>query len=532
MSTSTPASSNKYAVLADNMDLDGNTQGVSASIHAPPTFASVVSGTATAAPVEHTQSMHDNQVGCAPHSWKPLPRYLRFRKQPKAIVAAPHTEPSVGDKHPFGLVGEVADANLPSKHTTPSAADHPTTVLAPQALAPALQPQLPPSAEPATALPLVASSALHTPAYHASAATPQEAAPSTPNHAHLPLDPDEDTIHGMLVDHAPATQGWAHNTYTPPENERVLPPSHGGFPAIEGLEQGLLSFIHNQMIECWRMRGGASALVYIAGDGLTADFSMRIKAIASFFSSVFPAFPAPTIGPPELFKRNDKQFTFKPVFPFFISGSEDLINALTSRVCWPTPSITLFVASMDPEVSHFAIAITGFPLDRSDASNLVVADAVREAISGDTTARTFITNNTDNLVGVHPDHYIDHVLNSIAVRSCSVMEEGSSVVVFNVYITLPTEVPDRLKTWIVNLKKLKYSCFHGAGRCRTAFYCDMCKGRDHLTSLCHFTALIGWPTSPAFTNEANSAPPTFGVSRGGPRRRGGRGNATRGRRGC
>ena len=531
MSTPTPASSNKYAVLADNMDLDGDTQGVSASIHAPPTFASVVSGAATAAPVEHTQTVHDNQVGCAPHSWKPLPCYLRFRKQPKETAAAPHAEPSVGNKRPFGLVGEVADANSPSKRTTPSAADHPATVLAPQVSVPALQPQLPSSPEPATVLPLVASSALHAPAYHASATTPQGATPSTPSNVHLTLDPDEDVIHGMLVDHAPATQGWAHNTYTPPDNARVLPPPHGGFPAIEGLEQGLLSFVHNQTIERWRMRGGASTLVYIAGDGLTADFSTRIKAIASFFSSVFPAFPAPTIGPPELFKRNDKQFAFKPVFPFFISGSEDLINTLTSRVCWPTPSITLFVASMDPEASHFAIAITGFPLDRSDASDLVVADAVREAISNDATARTFITNNTDNLVGVHPDHYIDHVLNSIVVRSCSVMEEGSSVVVFNVYITPPTEVPDRLKAWIVNLKKLKYSCFHGAGRCRTAFYCDVCKGRDHPTSLCRFTALIGWPTSPAFTNEANSAPPTFGVSRGGPRGRGGRGNATRGRRG-
>ena len=273
MSTPTSASSNKYAVLADNMDLDGDTQGVSASIHVPPTFASVVSGTTTAAPVEHTQTVHDNQVGCAPHSWKPLPRYLRFRKQPKETAAAPHTEPSVGDKRPFGLIGEVADANSPSKCTTPSATDHPATVLPSQVPVPALQPQLPSSAKPATVLPLVDPSALHAPAYHASAATPQGATPSTPNNVHLALDPDEDVIHGMLVDHAPATQGWAHNTYTPPDNVRVLPPPHRGFPAIEGLEQGLLSFVHNQTIERWRMRGRASTLVYIAGDGLTADFS-------------------------------------------------------------------------------------------------------------------------------------------------------------------------------------------------------------------------------------------------------------------
>ena len=168
-----------------------------------PRLLQVSYGTATAAPVEHTQPVHDNQVGCAPHSWKPLPCYLRFRKQPKENAAAPHAEPSVGDKRPFGLVGEVADANSPSKRTTPSAADHPTTVLAPQASVPALQPQLPSSAEPATVLPLVAPSALHAPAYHASAATPQGAAPSTPNNVHLTLDPDEDAIHGMLVDHAP-----------------------------------------------------------------------------------------------------------------------------------------------------------------------------------------------------------------------------------------------------------------------------------------------------------------------------------------
>jgi hypothetical protein len=64
------------------MDLDGDVQGVSASIHAPPTFASVVSGTTTSAPLEHALPMaqpeHDDQVGYTPQTWKPPPRHLHF----------------------------------------------------------------------------------------------------------------------------------------------------------------------------------------------------------------------------------------------------------------------------------------------------------------------------------------------------------------------------------------------------------------------------------------------------------------------
>ncbi|EDR01838.1 uncharacterized protein LACBIDRAFT_332867 [Laccaria bicolor S238N-H82] len=532
MPTPTPASNNKFAVLTDNMDLDEDAQGVSASIHAPPTFADMVSGTTAAAPLEHAlhaaQPELDNQVGYTPQTWKTLLHNLQFKKLRNMPAVDTYVEPSVGDKRPYGLVGDHPPMDMPSKHT-PSVTGHP--VMAPASPAPTSTPRMRGSlmTRSATVVPLSTP-----PSSPAAAGTPQTDAGSVAAQVHLTLDLEEAVIQGMLIDPAvPNIHNHVNHAYIPPDNARVLPPPHGGFPAVQGLEQGLLSFVHKQTIERWMTWGRASALVYIANDSFTTNLSTHVNAIASFFSAVFPSFPAPTIGPPELFKKND--VAYRPVFPFFISGTDDLIDALNSRSCWPTPSITLFVTSMFPEASNFAIAITGFPLACSDASDAIVAEAVREAISNNATATTFITNNADNLLDVHPDDYVDHVLNSIAVRSCSVMEENISVVIFNLYIMPPTEVPDRLKTWILNLKALKFACFQGAGYSRRAFYCGTCKGRDHPGSLCPFTTIIGWPASPAFTDEVNtnSTPASAsGGSCGGHNGRGARGSfSNRGRHG-
>ena len=102
MPAQTPASNNKFAVLTDNMDLDEDSQGFSASIHAPPTFADVVSGATTTAPLEHAlpaaQPGQDKQVGHIPQTWKPLPRNLQFKKLQNAPIVGTSEGPSVGNK--------------------------------------------------------------------------------------------------------------------------------------------------------------------------------------------------------------------------------------------------------------------------------------------------------------------------------------------------------------------------------------------------------------------------------------------------
>ena len=95
MPAQTPASNNKFAALTGNMDLDEDSQGVSA-------FADVVSGAAATAPLEHAlpaaQHEQDEQVGYIPQAWKPLPWNLRFKKLQNAPVVGTSEGPSMGNK--------------------------------------------------------------------------------------------------------------------------------------------------------------------------------------------------------------------------------------------------------------------------------------------------------------------------------------------------------------------------------------------------------------------------------------------------
>ena len=287
-------------------------------------------------------------------------------------------------------------------------------------------------------------------------------------------------------------------------------------------------------INLWKQRGGDSVLIYIANNGLATDTVSRIKAIDAFFSNVFPDFPAPEVAPPpELFKKNDKKILFKPIMPFCISGSGDLIAALRTRKCWPTPSVTLFVTSLEPDVTNFAICLSSFPLERSAASDLIMTRAACDAVRNDVHLCAFITNNYDNLAHILPDQYINYVVGSIVVRSHTVVENSISITVFNLYITPPTCIPDRLKDWIQGLKRLCYACCRGTGVSRQVFYCDLCKGRDHPTTICPFMAIPGWPANPPFTIDAaanGAIANTLDSTRGGLNGRRGRGGP-RGRRG-
>ena len=53
----------------------------------------------------------------------------------------------------------------------------------------------------------------------------------------------------MTIDYAPPTAPILPPTmYLPPDTAHVLQPLDGGFPTVYGLEQGLLSFVHNNSI--------------------------------------------------------------------------------------------------------------------------------------------------------------------------------------------------------------------------------------------------------------------------------------------
>lgn len=509
---STPASHNRFAPLApegEDMDLDRDQPGVSASMHAPPSFADVTSGARPAAPLPHVppsaQIAQKPQVRPSPGAWKPLPSSLRFKKTVEAPPASAQAQagPSIGDKRPIEQVEDTASGDTPSRRANPAATPATAAATAPANVTAAVILGPPHANE--------AAKEVDVPQATATAAQDDMRVDEAPPAASLPLP----------------------TTYTPPDAARVLQQPADGFPVVYGLEQGLLSFVHNNSINLWKQLRGDNALVYIANDGLATDTVSRIKAIDAFFRAVFPDFPAPEVGPPEFFKRNDKKVPFKPVMPFCISGSSELIAALKTRKCWPTPSITLFVASLVPEVTDFAICLSGFPLERSVASDLIVTRAARDAIRNDVRICAFITNNNDNLPLVQPDQYINFVVGSIVVKSHAIVEDNASITVFSLYITPPTRIPDRLKQWIQSLKQLRYGCFRGTGFACPVFYCDLCKGRDHPTAICPFAAIPGWPASPPFTNDntANGAVASTTVNaRGSFRGRGGRGGG-RGRRG-
>lgn len=131
---------------------------------------------------------------------------------------------------------------------------------------------------------------------------------------------------------------------------------------------------------------------------------------------------------------------------------------------------------MTPKVTDFAISISGFPLDHSNASDLIVGGVVCDTIRNDMKVHVFIMNFNNNLPNVQPDQLMALITTSVHVHSVMVVEGGTSKTVFNLYIMLPTRVPDHFKAWIQELKQLNLSCFHGAGSCCPFFYCDTCKG--------------------------------------------------------
>ena len=492
-----------------NMDLDEDLAESSPPfLHPNLSFADVVAGTTASTPLQTTPAGYDtmeDQVGRSPEAWKPIPRSLRFRKVAAAGLEPMQASPSAGDKRPFNYVD-----NLPKGRASSKRANTPAGPVYADDVRASPTPSAPPSSPP-------------------SVRTPRAAQRVGIPHTVVSTEQGD-----MTIDYAPPTASFPPpTTYSPPDAARVLQPPEGGFPIVFGLEQGLLSFVHNNSISLWKQREGDSALVYIANDGLATDTVSRIKAIDTFFSTVFPDFPAPEVGPPEFFKKNDKKVLFKPVMPFCISGSRDLIAALKTRKCWPTPSVTLFVTSLEPDITDFAICLSGFPLDRSETSDLIVTRAARDAVRNDVHLCAFIMNNHDNLSRVEPDHFINFVVGSIVIRSHAVVENDVSITVFNLYITPPTLIPDRMKEWIQGLKRLRYACFRGTGVSRQVFYCDLCKGRDHPTTICPFVAIPGWPANPPFTVDAaanGAIASTLNNARGGFNGRGGRGG-NRGRRG-
>ena len=256
------------------------------------------------------------------------------------------------------------------------------------------------------------------------ASQPSVRVPRAAQEVGLPHTATSAELGAMTIDYAPPTASFPPpTTYSPPDVARILQQPEGGFPIVYGLEQGLLSFIHNNSINLWKQRGGDSALVYIANDGLAIDTVSQIKAINTFFSNVFLDFPAPEVGPPKFFKKNDKKVLFKPVMPFCISGGGDLIVALKTRKCWPTPSVTLFVTSLEPDITNFAICLSGFPLDRSEASDLIMTRATCDTVKNDVHLCAFIMNNHDNLSCIEPHQFINYVVGSIVIRSHTVIGE-------------------------------------------------------------------------------------------------------------
>lgn len=547
--TSTDISAQEAHSPTGDMDLDDDpTPDAIPPPHQTPSFAAVVAGTSSNHPAPRFN--HENhaelntQVGCAHCSWKTLPPNLHFKKYAETSRGLAFPSPNVGDKRPFNVMDNLAGSSAPSKRANipMQAALNTPSVTAPASTPAALPTNYLPHS-PLTNSPHdreemnvdLAPLGIQLQAVTAPAETqiqplnapinthnqPLTALPAIPIQSPIPITPFlAQGTSATPAAHAQPTHAQIANVpialppYIPPNAANVLAQPAAGFPIVYGLEQGLLSFVQNSSIDLWKKRRGASALVYIGGDGMAPNITRRVQAIEAFFQTVFPGFPPPQVGPPQYFKKNDRKLPFKPVIPYFVSGHRDLINTLKSCTCWPTPSVTLFVTTMTPETTDFTIAIHGFPLDRSNASDLIVREAVRDTLNNDTNICTFITNFNDNLPDMQPDQLIAFVSASVRIQSTSVVEGNNPKTIFNLYITPPTTVPERFMAWIQELKKMSFSCFRGTGSWRCSFYCDTCKGRDHPTVACPFAAIPGWPANPAFVNDSVPKPPPAAVSGG------------------
>jgi hypothetical protein len=231
---------------------------------------------------------------------------------------------------------------------------------------------------------------------------------------------------------------------------------------------------------------------------------------------------------------------FPPPYHFLISGipPEVIAKLLALRVC-SCSEVSCFFVPFDQPPPNYAFTVENFTFPDSEASNLAIAEIVRQELRASPDLLQLIHAHLPS-----PDaEAAIRTIDSIRVSSLNIATSKTvSYTVWNVYIDSPPNLPlNEYFSWLRRVRGLQFeSEDYGTGLIRSddkQFMCVGCKSFDHATGLCPFPKLPGWfgpsttiPDDLSSATIGSRASPNYSKKAfNPPKRGGGRGRGSRGR---
>ncbi|KAF8868019.1 hypothetical protein BD779DRAFT_1482515 [Infundibulicybe gibba] len=266
---------------------------------------------------------------------------------------------------------------------------------------------------------------------------------------------------------------------------------------------------------------GTYILAYLANDRVVEEAAERVLRLTDLVNAALKT-TATIVGHARPANHHSKDI--KPLFPYYIGGlSQKQMRCLTTKGCWSTPSLTAFFITNPLFPSEFVMTLENFPLAGTEESNKIVKKTVQQKILQMPHILNFLAVNRNNI----PYDYIymdllNYITNSVMVTNLLIVQKGTTIIMFNVYIHPPTTFTNAHETWVSILCNLNYTCIHGSGKPQTLFHCTCCKGKDHPAGHCGYLKLPRWNNNHTLINydQEFTQPPNRGRRGRGRRGRG------------
>ncbi|KAF8155449.1 hypothetical protein B0H34DRAFT_675647 [Crassisporium funariophilum] len=183
--------------------------------------------------------------------------------------------------------------------------------------------------------------------------------------------------------------------------------------------------------------------------------------------------------------------------------------SLIAGRAWVALEITLFINCPNSFTFPFIMFFSGFLLHNTAEDATIIATTVQCWVNNNRSLKVFLSQIiNDSFDTTQPSKTSLTPLSTLSKPGPLTITENVHIfTVFNIYGTLFTKDTYQLEQWIKHLKALKYVLIHSTTKDHPSFHCNVCKGKDHPTRLCHFSSSPGWPKPQALAI-ANSVPPT------------------------
>ncbi|KAK2465178.1 hypothetical protein APHAL10511_002809 [Amanita phalloides] len=268
-------------------------------------------------------------------------------------------------------------------------------------------------------------------------------------------------------------------------DHNVTPPPQAASHYIQGLNKSeLFEVVHPETLRAWEAAPDPKMIIFIANDTITKETHHRVTLIRKALRSIFP-FANPIIGSPVPVS----DFThYRPVYPFLVHHlPEHHVRRLVMEHCWTIDDLTFFAFDFSLPPTSFVMTLTDLHLEAKVQSNVIVTELVRCWLLKTESVASFIQKHHDNLPSfMSVNEQINFAIGSVDVSHVKLGDEEDSPVVFNVYMHPPTNDATSHSAWQRELRAITYFADCGNGQATPLFHCDVCKGRDHPTTLCRF----------------------------------------------